>query len=168
MKPWIVIGAVLAIVVGGVAWLLYFSEVRETYEKARAHVVPLNLVEIGADQQAFVDEVRSTWKLQSSEIDGDGKILEAADFTPTVANWVDVQTWKMPEFSYWNLRANRRNVELATLFAFLAARSDDRTVYADRDRTLAYVRVQDGLAWLMTNDPSGLRGSVYARPQPAN
>jgi hypothetical protein len=165
MKRWLSIGAALAVVAGVVAWVIFIGNARAPYEKLRMHVVPLNLVEIDADEQAFADEVRSKWRLQSSEIDGDGEILDAGGITPTVANWVDVQTWKMPEFSCWNWRANRRNAELATLFGFLAMRSDDRTVYAARDRTLAYVRVRDGLVWLMTNDPAGLRGSIYVRPQ---
>lgn len=166
MNRWIGIGAALAVVALVALWMVVIGGARQPYEKLRTHVVPLNLVEIDADEQAFVDDVRTNWKLQSSEIDGDGKILEAGDFTPTVANWVDLQTWKMPEFSYWNWRANRRNAELATLFGGCARRSDDHTVFAARDRTFAYVRVRDGLVWLMTNDPSGLRGSVYARPQP--
>jgi hypothetical protein len=165
MKRWIEIGAALAVVAGVAVWVVFIGFAREPYEKLRTHVVPLNLVEIDADEQVFVDEVRSKWKLQSSEIDGDGEILDAGGITPTVANWVDVQTWKMPDFSYWNWRANSRSVELATLFGFLAMRSDDHTVYAARDRTLAYVRVHDGLVWLMTNDPAALRGTIYVRAQ---
>lgn len=167
MKRWIGISAALGMVALVALWVVFIVGAREPYEKLRTHLVPMNLVEIDADEQAFVDDVRTNWKLQSSEIDGDGKVLEAGDYTPTVANWVDLQTWKMPEFSYWNWRANRRNAELAALFGMLAMRSDDRTVYAARDRELAYVRVQDGLVWIMTNDPSGLRGSIYVRkPQP--
>ena len=166
MKRWLGIGAAAVITIVAAAWFFYFAEARERYERIRTHVVTMNLVEIDADEQAFLDDVRANWKQQSSAIDGDGEILEAGGITPTVANWVDAETWKMPPFSYWNYSANRRNAELAVIFGNLAARSGDRTVYAARDRTLAYLRVQDGLVWLMTNDSSGLRGSLYARPQP--
>jgi len=165
MKRWIAIGAVLLIVVVAAAWSIFVFNSREKYEKAYAQTKSLNLVEIDAESQKLLDDVRANWRNQSGSFEGDGPIMNEFGLAPTVENWAQVQTWKMPAFSYWNSNANLRNAKLFTLQATLLVLSEDGNLYVTKDRTLAYVRVQPGVVYLFENDPAGLRQSIYVRSQ---
>lgn len=166
MKRWITLAGLLIVVVVAAGWLILVFNSREKYEKAYAQTKSLNLVEIDAESQALLDDVRTNWRNRSGSVQGDGPIMNEFGLAPTIENWVEVQTWKMPAFSYWNNGANLRNAKLFTLQATLLVLSEDGNVYVSKDRTLAYVRVQPGVVYLFENDPAGLRQSIYVRSRP--
>jgi hypothetical protein len=167
MKRWLSIGAVLLFMIAGTATLtVLLVNARATYEKAYAQAKSLNWVEMNAESQAFLDDVRANWRNQSGFYDGDGPMMTEFGLAPTVANWAEVQTWKMPPFSYWNVNANRSNAKFMVLQATLVLVSEDGNVYVNQDRSLAYVRLQPNMVYLYVNDPAGLRQAIYVRPQP--
>ncbi len=167
MKRWLSIGAALLLLLAGAAtWTVFLVNARATYEKAYAQAKSLNLVEMNVESQAFLDDVRANWRNQSGFFcDGDGPMMTEFGLAPTVANWAEVQTWKMPPFSYWNTDANRRNAKFMLLQATLVLISEDGNVYVNQDRSLAYVREQDNIVRIYVNDPAGLRQATYVRPQ---
>jgi len=166
MKRWISIGAAPLMIVVAAAWVIFVFNSREKYEKAYAQAKSLNLVEMNAESQSFLDDVRKNWRNQSGSFEGDGPIMKEFGLAPTVANWAEVQTWKMPAFSYWNNGANLRNAKFALLQATLLMLSEDDNVYVTPDKSLAYVRMQPGMVYLFENDPAGLRQSIHVRSRP--
>ena len=166
MKRWILIGAAPLTIVIAAAWVFFVFNSREKYEKAYSQAKSLNLVEINAESQSFLDDVRKNWRNQSGSFEGDGRIMSEFGLAPTVANWAEVQTWKMPAFSFWNNAANLRNAKFFQLQATLLMLSEDGNVYVTPDRSLAYVRMQPGMVYLFENDPAGLRQSIHVRSRP--
>lgn len=166
MTRWITIGSVLLLAVAAAigAYVLFNS--REKYEKAYAQAKSHTLVEMNAEAEAFLDNVRTNWRRRSESLDGDGPIMAEFGLEPTIANWVEVQTWKIPRFSYWNYAANLRNSKFMVLQATLLMVAEDGKVYVKPDRSAAFVRPQSDMVYFFENDPAGIRQSIYVRSRP--
>ena len=164
MKKLIPIIAVLAAVIGLVAYLVVSLGSKKKYDKARTELAVHILSEapMDAEIKALLTEVRTSWIETSNEVGGPhADALKTLGLEPSVSNVVDLLTYRLPEYSLLSLGRNRRPMQIGAIQAVLIPISMDKSIHVSDDRQVALIRLRPTIVYVFQNEAGGLRETQY-------
>ncbi|MHB1037338.1 MAG: hypothetical protein ACYC35_22655 [Pirellulales bacterium] len=171
-KHWLLAALGIVALLGGIAcvgaWMVISVRANSKYDilraEASAHMHTAAPMTPAAD--ALIAEVKSRWVKVFSEVNGPTSYsLKTVELSPSVPHVVELFTYRMPEYSYlpWSSRKNERAALKGLIQAIVLADCTGEPLYVSNNGDEAFIRCNEKVALLFSEDPSGLRETIYVR-----
>ena len=101
--------ATLVVGLGLSAWGFFSFRAYKSYETARSHLAEglLSAADMDTVTESYLAEIRSGWTQRDSRLNGaHADALRTVALNPTVANLVQLLTYRIPNYSLTSMRKN--------------------------------------------------------------
>jgi hypothetical protein len=150
--------------VGAVAWCALNLRAKRKYDHVRDELAQHSYAVVPFDQKttAFLAEVRTSWTNSHSQVGGPhSDAIKLLGLRPSVSNLVHVFTHRLPAYSFLSLDQNKKSAVMAMVQGLLMPVTMDNSIHRSEDGLTALVRCQTNLVYVFSDEPAGLRESMY-------
>ena len=152
MKKAIVVRVVLVCVVLLGIGLVWSLDINRKYNKIRDELreeASFTVALMGVKERNFLSGVQSNWICKRNLTnDAHAEWIKTVGMSPSVANFIEVQTYQMPAYSWFAIERTKDSIVKGVLKSLCYLHSSDHTVYVSENRNLAFIRCKPGVVYV--------------------
>ena len=142
---------------------------RQKYEDLRKTTESpvMQLRVIGAEDQTFLNEVTSNWKIRVEECP-DQVLVDVFKLTGAESNvqgMVSLYTHDIPPYSFFDKEGNKREAIIAATLSMITPITEDGCVY--HKQGVAYIKLNANTLDYFEDTKAGVKHIIYSKPKPA-